>query len=117
MVDSPVDDKNGTCFTPREDGFCEDCRLANLSNVWTTHYTVCQKPWTCTRRKEKLCREIHHEWFRLRLGLENEIKKSNSSYSISTVNQTGGMPWIVDGNRSFCTQEGSVGYLKMQQYA
>jgi hypothetical protein len=117
MVDKPVDEKNGTCLAPREDGFCEDCRSANLSNVWTTHYTVCQKPWRCDLHKEKLCRELHHEWFRLRLGLENEIKKSNPSYSITAVNTTGEMPWIVDGNRSFCTQGGPNGYIKMQQYA
>ena len=119
MVDSPErnDLWNDACLSPREDGFCEDCRLANLSNVWTSHYTICRKPWTCYLRKEKLCRELHHEWFRLRLGLENEIKKSNHSYSIIAMNKTGEMPWIVEGNKSFCTQEGSSGYIKMQQYA
>ena len=28
---------------------CEDCRLTKFEDVASAHYTICQKPWTCTK--------------------------------------------------------------------
>ena len=114
MVDKPTD-KDGKCLAPRADGYCEDCRLTNISDVISTHYTVCQKPWWCTLGKQDLCHDTHHAWFQARWELEMERKKANPSYSISAVNKVNHKraPWVVNGNWSYCIKPGD-GYISMQ---
>jgi hypothetical protein len=116
MVDSPVDDF-GTCFSPVKDGYCEDCQETNLTDVWSTHYTICQKPWHCELHHKKLCRETTYQWFRLRWEMENEMKKTNPFYNITGVFKERDVPWVINGNWSFCTEGGLNGYIKLQQYS
>ena len=53
---------------------CQDCRLQTFENVYSAHFTICQKPWTCTRhmnpKNAVLCEIFHDQWFALRDGFE-----------------------------------------------
>lgn len=48
-----------------------------LENVSSAHYTICQKPWTCTQhvnpRNKRLCTALHQKWFTLRDEFEHLI--------------------------------------------
>lgn len=113
MVDKPTD-KEGKCLSPTADGYCEDCRKTNISDVVSTHYTVCQKPWWCPDggSRKNLCQQTHHAWFKIRYDLEMERKKADPSYRIAAVvPRTQQKPWVVNGNWSFC--DGPDGYIKM----
>ena len=79
MCDNPRDKRtvndvvDGKCRDGRDD--CEDCRSQPVEDIVTTHFTLCQKPWLCTPHdvdalQHRLCRKLHHEWFRIRSSLE-----------------------------------------------
>jgi hypothetical protein len=79
MCDSPRDEPtvNDTVHGKCHDGYdeCEDCRSQPVEHIVTTHYTICQKPWLCDRHdtdalQHRLCRKLHHEWFKIRSSLE-----------------------------------------------
>lgn len=80
MCDNPRTGKtvndivSGDCRTG-EINDCEDCRSRPIEDVITTHYTLCQKPWLCLPHTQdmiqhRLCRKLHHEWFRIRSDME-----------------------------------------------
>jgi len=79
MADNPRNKRtvndvvNGKCMTGEDD--CEDCRSRPLEEVLTAHFTLCQKPWWCLPQDEdklqqRLCRKLHHQWYRIRSELE-----------------------------------------------
>jgi len=77
MSDKPyLQRKNGEriCRTNEEE--CDDCRFANMEDVVTFHFTICQKPWLCLpynnlRNKNfQLCRQMNYKWYALRSELE-----------------------------------------------
>jgi lipopolysaccharide biosynthesis glycosyltransferase len=75
MVDNPYfPGKEGKCLDGHEK--CEDCRLQKPENVASAHFTLCQKPWTCTKQDNPknmvLCAQLHEKWFQLRNELEIE---------------------------------------------
>jgi hypothetical protein len=113
MVDNPRD-KHGKCLSPQQDAPCEDCRLTNISEVVTTHFTECQKPWWCHgHHKQDLCHQTHREWFKVRMELEMKRKRADPSYTITAVQPEPtdkDEPWVVNGNASFC---GPNGYIQM----
>jgi hypothetical protein len=113
MVDNPRD-KHGKCLSPQQDAPCEDCRLTNISEVVTTHFTECQKPWWCHgHHKQDLCHQTHREWFKVRMELEMKRKRADPSYTIMAVQPEPtdiDEPWVVNGNASFC---GPNGYIQM----
>ena len=54
-----------------------ECLQRTLAEVKSAHFTICQKPWTCTKwgahaptcempMCNPLCKQLHQEWFRLR---------------------------------------------------
>lgn len=113
MCDNPRDQRtvddvvHGRCRDGRDD--CEDCRSRPLSDVVTTHFTLCQKPWGCLpqdgdRIQQRLCRKLHHEWYRIRSQLE----------------QSWGRGPFGSGNYQkehffgFCTKHGKQGYIPIQ---
>ena len=60
---------------------CMDCRKLSLSNIKVFHYGACSDPWKCfmhtdTLGKLKLCRKMHHYWYRLRNEVENSWERS-----------------------------------------
>ncbi len=80
MADNPKDQRTvndtpqGRCRTGQAE--CEDCRDRPISEIVTSHYTLCQKPWFCLPQdrdtiQQRLCRKLHHEWHRIRADLEH----------------------------------------------
>jgi len=118
MCDNPRDKRtvndivSGNCLDGRED--CEDCRSADLSTIKTAHFTLCQKPWHCLPQdggiiQERLCRKLHHEWFRIRKDLELDLlktKKQVQTLATGTFN--------ADHFFGFCKNFGHTGYIPFQ---
>ena len=63
MVDNPYH-QHKLCLDKQPT--CQDCRVQEPDKVKSAHFTICQKPWTCTKhtnpRNAVLC-EIFHTWF------------------------------------------------------
>jgi hypothetical protein len=100
--DKPV----GECHTQQTD--CEDCRNRPVEDVALTHFTVCQKPWLCQRWEKdgieaRLCRKLHHEWFRVRSEMERSWGRSG----------WGTGSFDRDHFFGYCTRFGVKGYEKI----
>jgi hypothetical protein len=95
MADPPRHEKNGRCMTGEKD--CQDCRDTDMKDIYSVHYTLCQKPWWCPSPDHKwlsekvwkgnqgeLCMKFHHEWHRIRHDLERKLQiapaKSENGY-------------------------------------
>jgi hypothetical protein len=88
MADNPREGKtvNGvatgkckTYGTPE----CEDCRNRAVEDIFTFHFTICQKPWLCLPHKQNLiqmriCRKTKAEWFWYRSDLEKSWGRSGT---------------------------------------
>jgi len=74
MVDNPYHPKTTKCLDKKPT--CQDCRLQQPELVKSAHFTICQKPWTCTQhlnpKNKALCEAFHDKWFALRNELELE---------------------------------------------
>ena len=101
MADNPratnKDSSEGRCRSLEEE--CQDCRDVELSDVKTTHFTVCRKPWRClshpgNRNRQghlggingksfRLCMATHNAWFRLRMLVEETWASRLESYVVS----------------------------------
>jgi hypothetical protein len=110
MCDNPrtgrtVDDVvSGTCRDNKEE--CEDCRSRPLEDVVTTHFTLCQKPWWCLPQsqdkiQQRLCRKLHHEWYKIRSELEQSWGRSG----------LGAGTYDTDQFYGYCKSTGKGGYL------
>lgn len=44
------------------------CETKKINEIKSSHFTVCQKPWTCSGgdRDDDLCGDLHRQWFQLR---------------------------------------------------
>lgn len=67
------------CYTLEEK--CEDCRSRPVEEVYSTHFTLCQKPWLCVPHTRsgayhRLCSKLTDEWFRVRSELEQSWGRS-----------------------------------------
>jgi hypothetical protein len=78
MVDNPYrpyKDDNPARICLDKKPTCEDCRLQKFENVVSAHFTICQKPWTCTKhtnpRNSRLCEQLHDGWFKWRDEFEH----------------------------------------------
>lgn len=74
MVDNPYWPHTERCLDGHET--CQDCRLQREELVKSAHFTICQKPWTCTLhqnpKNKVLCEIFHNKWFALRDELEKD---------------------------------------------
>lgn len=104
MVDNPYRPNTAICLDGKET--CEDCRLQKPENVASAHFTICQKPWTCTDflnpRNAVLCEALHKKWFELRDELEREQGTDLSYRKLDSKNQ---------GSLGMCTGYGDKKYL------
>jgi hypothetical protein len=78
MVDNPraYDGGAPVCITGQTDAECQDCRLFNISNIYTAHFTFCSKPSHChtaMTSPQPLCYALHSEWHRIRYDLETTV--------------------------------------------
>ena len=82
MVDNPYHKNTLRCINGEET--CEDCRASNPDEVYSAHFTICQKPWTCTAhdnpRNKVVCLAFHKKWFQLRDEMEKELGIDPLSY-------------------------------------
>ncbi len=91
MVDNPYYPNTSKCLDKQPT--CQDCRLQKPELVKSAHFTICQKPWTCTQhlnpKNKVLCEIFHDKWFSLRNELELEMgvdvgyRKKGSKYKNS----------------------------------
>ena len=113
MADNPKDEKTvkdvarGRCRTGEEE--CEDCRSRPLHEIVTAHFTICQKPWLCLPQRQnriqmRLCRQMHHEWYRLRSELERSWGRTG----------TGTGSYDPDHFFGYCEKFGFEGYQKIR---
>jgi hypothetical protein len=88
MADRPR--YEGVCMTGGKN--CQDCRDTNIQDIYSAHYTLCQKPWLCPSpdykwlnekvwkgRQGELCMKLHHEWHRIRNDLEQTWQTTATS--------------------------------------
>jgi len=106
MVDNPKDQRTkdnlakGKCMDGRQD--CEDCRLRDVDELKTVHFTLCQKPWEClahdnNRIQEWLCRDMFAEWYRVR----EDLMDGNRGVG----------RYQHEHFRGYCKKSGSKGYI------
>jgi hypothetical protein len=80
MVDNPYKGGTTKCLDGHET--CEDCRLQVVDKVATAHFTICQKPWTCSfhnnPRNMALCTDLHDKWFKVRDDFEKSLNLDTS---------------------------------------
>jgi len=110
-----IDNKvQGDCRDGQSD--CRDCREADVSTVKLAHFTLCQKPWNCLPHNDhdlrhKLCRKLHHEWFRIRKNLENQWYSDSMRGSIKEQRNGKFQPEQFFG---YCKSSGAKGYLPIK---
>uniref|UniRef100_A0A7S2YJE8 Nucleotide-diphospho-sugar transferase domain-containing protein n=1 Tax=Entomoneis paludosa TaxID=265537 RepID=A0A7S2YJE8_9STRA len=93
------------CYVKEEP--CRDCQIQPVEDIYSTHFTNCQKPWLCERHNfhtnsSYLCRSLHHEWFNIRSQMEISWGRSG----------TGSAPEWPDRDmfHGYCASRGSRGY-------
>ena len=103
---------------------CEDCRKTNFDDIYSVHFTICQKPWEChielmhlnTQRDEKkLCHHFHKSWFTIRKDLEHSylptIISNYKSVALDTPDEA-----MNKFSQGFCNGGGFVDYVTMNFY-
>jgi hypothetical protein len=116
MCDNPRDQRtvdnivHGNCRTGQPNENCEDCRERPLEDVFTSHFTLCQKPWGCLpqdhdRIQERLCRKLHQQWYRIRSDLEKSWGRSGMGPGTFQVDQFFG----------YCKNAGKDEYVPIEQ--
>jgi len=99
---------SGECRTNTEE--CEDCRSRPLEDIYTVHFTLCQKPWECLAHdtdiiQQRLCRKVTKEWYRVRSDLE-------AYWGRPAKGPHGYQP---DQFYGFCSSGGQRGYHRIEQ--
>lgn len=107
MVDNPYYPKQeGKCLDGKPT--CKDCRLQKQELVSSAHFTICQKPWTCTEhvnpKNKVLCEQLHNKWFALRDELERETHVDLSYRAVTTK---------FKGSLGMCSRYGDAGYKRV----
>jgi hypothetical protein len=111
MVDNPYrpykdEDSPKVCLNKEKT--CEDCRLQVPDKVKSAHFTICQKPWTCTEhtnaRNKVLCEALHEKWFILRDEFETELGIDKSYRATSPHNR-------FQRSRGICKRYGDRAYI------
>lgn len=119
MADGPRQNENGKCRDGRED--CQDCRDTPLEEIYSVHFTLCQKPWHCpelfsAREKTKtICNKFHSEWFRIREDLDRlrALERNVGGSEVVEYVKPNGKhkPEIF---RGFCNSGQARGYIPLQ---
>ena len=121
--DAPRNHK-GLCRDGQQN--CEDCRLINVNDIISVHFTLCNKPWKCpfvstsssTSPQDSICNKFHTQWFRIRHDLEKTLLTAAAATTTSTIIEHDGneytslgqgryMPEIFHG---YCNSHGERGY-------
>jgi len=108
----PQNDEMQLCRDGRK--CCDDCRHTSLGDLKTINTSICRRPWTCHYHSDqfeifKLCREITHEWFKLRHQVETEWARDNVGYSVTKETGSFGTLYFM----GYCDDWGKNGYIPM----
>eukprot|EP00635_Sarcinochrysidales_sp_CCMP3193_P005337 CAMPEP_0118914976 /NCGR_PEP_ID=MMETSP1166-20130328/15216_1 /TAXON_ID=1104430 /ORGANISM="Chrysoreinhardia sp, Strain CCMP3193" /LENGTH=449 /DNA_ID=CAMNT_0006854615 /DNA_START=56 /DNA_END=1402 /DNA_ORIENTATION=+ len=85
---------------------CRDCRLVDVDDVKTVHFTICQKPWNCISATNvacpycPICAKLHKKWFDIRHEMELEWGTYDPAAYDGTARDRHGM----------CGRHGASGY-------
>ncbi|GMI17337.1 hypothetical protein TrLO_g12475 [Triparma laevis f. longispina] len=77
---------------------CEDCREKKVEDIYSTHFTLCQKPWGCQLNGKPWCTVLHDEWFYTREKMEVAVL---------------GGDFTGKGMRGYCKKGGKEGYERV----
>jgi hypothetical protein len=109
------DENHGSNYYCYEPG-CQDCRTYSIRDVYSVHYTNCQKPWVCWRwhgqesdqddPQTSLCREMYDAWFEYRSDLEVSWGRSGRGSGVNTTHPS---------LRGYCSSYGPSGYEPIRQ--
>lgn len=90
-----------------DDTTCQSCSNLSMSELHSTHYTVCYKPWVCPRHKYfgQLCKDTHRAWFEMRRELE-------LSWGMDPPSEADG--WNINTTLGYCKGQRSQGYVPMK---
>ena len=100
---------SGACRTGQQDD-CEDCRRRPIQDVVTTHFTLCQKPWSCLTHdrdvlQDRLCRQLTAAWYQVRSELEQSWGRSGQGVGTYATAMFHG----------YCHNGGHRGYIPIAQ--
>lgn len=59
--------------------YCQDCSQTPLSEIYSAHFTKCQKPYHCRSLESILCLKLHYRWHEIRDNLEDHWRKISNS--------------------------------------
>lgn len=106
MNDKPfLERNNGSRPCRTNEDKCEDCRFTNEDDIFTFHFTICQKPWSCLNFREnmdefRLCRVMNRKWYTLRSEMEASWGRSGIGPGVL----------LPDQYKGFCNRIGQKGY-------
>ncbi len=72
---------SGNCKDFRQE--CMDCRTVPIHDLFSVHYTLCYKPWTCSPHSQRnllqhgQCYEVHEKWFQIRHDFQQKHSLGN----------------------------------------
>jgi len=112
MADNPR--QKGRCRTGEHE--CEDCTAKNVGDIYSVHFTLCQKPWLCRyfERVQSLCHDMHHEWFRMRKDLDESQAQKRQQVDAGKKEISNA---VVSGKYKpehflgYCNNPGNYGYI------
>ena len=97
---------SGKCKDFRDD--CMDCRTVPIDQIFSVHYTVCYKPWTCSPHTMKKllqhgqCYESHAKWFQIRHDFQTKHSLVDTGKNTN---------FRKDHFLGYCTSGGEKGYV------
>jgi len=99
MRDNPYTKDETECRGPVKGvKICQDCRETKVEDIYSAHFTLCQKPWGCHLNSKTHCKVLHDEWFYVRERLEVEVL---------------GGEFEGKGMKGYCKKGGKDGYVRI----
>ena len=123
--------KRGQCRNNNPDDVCEDCMVTEKEKIYSIHYTMCRKPWTCigtgypggkkpgNGRASAIdtdmvhldhCTMLARMWHELRADMENQLFNLTGDTAIKEAQTGNYKPDVFLGH---CTEDMNDGYLKL----
>jgi hypothetical protein len=108
MVNFSPYTSDGRCRYNTTTDYCPDCLNMSLSELHSTHFTVCFKPWICPKQKRfgQLCKDTHRAWFQIRQELELKWNQTVPDAKPDAFN--------VNSTLGYCTGRTAAGYIPLR---
>ena len=120
MADPPRQGEEGKCRDGRDE--CQDCRDTPLEEIYSVHFTLCQKPWHCPplysapEKTKAICNKFHGEWFRIREDLDRFRAQERNVGGNEVVGEYVKPKGVYKPEifRGFCNSGQARGYIPLQ---